>query len=557
VEAAAQSVLVGRETELAVLEEMLGSGLDARALVLVGEPGIGKTTLWTAASAAAGKRGWVVLSARPAAAEAEFSLAGLTDLLEGIAADVVDALAGPQRRALEVALLREEPEGAPRGPRVLAAAVLGVLRGLAAAGPVLVAVDDVQWLDPPSSQALAFAARRLAGDDVRFLLARREGSASALEGAFAAGELARLELGSLSFGAMWSIVARRVEGPLTRRVLRRVFEASGGNPLFALELARLFGEGEVAADGELTTLPAQLEELEPRQRLPSRVHELGPHGDLPAGEARLQDGLDARPRERRRERAAYGADHPGHARHRNLRRFGGRRHLHGRSGADLQLDLVPDAVCQSFAKAQDRNITDELNDGIRYLDLRVCGNGSLPAVPDPSDPFKPLPPDFVSISDNPVTCHELVSASLGDILSETRAFVDAHPDEVVFLDVNHLYQIDPDTLATKIEDGFAVQGGGSLLIPPQYCTQGDPDSGTCADPTKQWHSGATVPILVQLEDYYGTDVSAKTIPVTAQSVTDTGTGATFVPGSPGATNPGFVFHPIPTKGYLYDLKTTG
>ena len=133
--------------------------------------------------------------------------------------------------------------------------------------------------------------------------------------------------------------------------------------------------------------------------------------------------------------------------------------------------ISSDSICQSYAKAQNRGITDELNDGIRYFDLRICGSGDLPSSPEP--------PDFVAISANPVTCHELVAAPLGQILFQAADWAGKHPDEVIFLDFNHLYQVDPDTVATQVENAFDIGGGHSLLIPPQYCN-GDYNAGTCA-----------------------------------------------------------------------------
>jgi hypothetical protein len=130
-----------------------------------------------------------------------------------------------------------------------------------------------------------------------------------------------------------------------------------------------------------------------------------------------------------------------------------------------------DAVCQSYAKAQSRGTTDELNDGIRYFDLRVCGEGSLP-----TDPF---PPDFKAISGDPVTCHGVTSARFGEILFHASLWAGDHPNELLILDVNHEFEVNQGLLATQIEDAFKTDTG-SLLIPPPYCPPGDPDSGTCA-----------------------------------------------------------------------------
>ena len=259
---AAQSVLplVGRDAELAALADLLSRDGEARGLLLVGEAGIGKTTVWAAGIAVAEGRGMNVLSAQPAAAESGFSFAGLADLLEDIDTEVLEALPDPQRRVLDVTLLRVEPDDTPLGPRAVAAAVLGVLRGLAARESVLVAVDDLQWLDDASAQVLAFAARRLRDDRVGFLFTRCEGPVSALEQAFAPAELRRHELSTLSFGAVRTMLSHRLGLPLTRRVLRRVFETSGGNPLFALELVRLLAE-RGAVTGEELPLPEFVDEL--------------------------------------------------------------------------------------------------------------------------------------------------------------------------------------------------------------------------------------------------------------------------------------------------------
>ena len=168
--------VVGREPLLARLAELWSlAGPDA--VVLVGHPGMGKTTLWEAAiRAGAGRRR--VLSARPAEAEAPLSFSALIDLFAGVGDDELSDLPAPQRRALEAALLRTDPPEGGTALPVIHVGVLGALRALAAREPLLVAVDDVQWLDPPSAATLAFAARRTEGRGIRFLLARRPGVAS-------------------------------------------------------------------------------------------------------------------------------------------------------------------------------------------------------------------------------------------------------------------------------------------------------------------------------------------------------------------------------------------
>src|SRR6266508_2650652 len=159
--------IVGREAEIVVLREFVkADSLPGAALVLSGEPGSGKTTLWEAGVTAARERGIRVLKTRASGAEAQLSFAALIDLLDGVHPTELAGLPKPQLHALEVALLRAEPVSAPPESRAIALGSLNALRALGASEPLLVAIDDVQWLDPPSAEALAFAARRLDADAV-------------------------------------------------------------------------------------------------------------------------------------------------------------------------------------------------------------------------------------------------------------------------------------------------------------------------------------------------------------------------------------------------------
>jgi len=140
--------VVGREAQLLEVERFLdASAAGFAVLVLEGDAGIGKTTLWREARSRAGERGALVLSSRPSAAEAKLSFAALADLLARVDGDAFAALPGPQRDALEVALLRRRPVGKGPDSRAVAAAFLTPIRGLAVDGQVILAVDDWQWLD--------------------------------------------------------------------------------------------------------------------------------------------------------------------------------------------------------------------------------------------------------------------------------------------------------------------------------------------------------------------------------------------------------------------------
>src|SRR3954454_805864 len=141
--------LIGRETELDSIGAFLdGTRVQPGALVLEGEAGAGKTALWLAGLGLARERGFRVLEARPAEAEAKLAFAALADLLEGVLDDVLPSLPAPQRGALRVALLSERPGPEALDERAVGMVLLGSLRAVAAAGPVVVAIDDVQWLDP-------------------------------------------------------------------------------------------------------------------------------------------------------------------------------------------------------------------------------------------------------------------------------------------------------------------------------------------------------------------------------------------------------------------------
>ncbi len=168
-------MLVGRDTELAVIIATLDSARGGRsaALCLVGDPGIGKSTLLQAAQTA----GADFRRLTTVGIESELTLghAGLGDVLSD-AAEYLGDLPRAQRSAVEVALGRatSDSTGGP-DPYLVAVGTLSLLAAAAEQGPVLVIVDDFQWVDRESRRAIAFAARRLQHDRVAFVLARRPG----------------------------------------------------------------------------------------------------------------------------------------------------------------------------------------------------------------------------------------------------------------------------------------------------------------------------------------------------------------------------------------------
>jgi DNA-binding CsgD family transcriptional regulator len=268
--------VVGREGELdrlvAFLEDRAGL---PGAIAIEGPAGVGKTTLWRAAVDRAADAGYLVLACRPAGAEVQLSLTTLSDLLEPYVAAVLPALPPPQRRALEIALLLENEDGEAPDQRALAAGALNAIRALAATQPVLLAIDDVQWVDPPSGEVIEYVLRRLRSAPVAVLTSRRTGSAETarpVAGRAPAGDLRverafertpiRIEVGPLSLGALHRLLRTRTGLEFNRRTLQRIHETSGGNPFYALELARAMEARQRStpdgSDGPIATEPLPL-----------------------------------------------------------------------------------------------------------------------------------------------------------------------------------------------------------------------------------------------------------------------------------------------------------
>jgi DNA-binding CsgD family transcriptional regulator len=260
----------GRNGELAAVERFLsGVPLGPSALVLEGTTGIGKTTLWQVATQRATARGYATLCCRTAESEAKLALAALADLVTGLGDDLLARLPAPQRRALEVALLRRDARGPPRDPRALATAVRSVLVELAARAPLLVAVDDLQWLDAPSARMLEFAVRRLGTARVGLLATRRVGDPRAdrmhLERALPDERVVRVHVGPLGVAALHHIIRAKLGQALPRPVLVRVAQAADGNPLFAVEIARVLLAAGIPPPGQPLPVPRDVQALVARR----------------------------------------------------------------------------------------------------------------------------------------------------------------------------------------------------------------------------------------------------------------------------------------------------
>ena len=213
-------------------------------IVLRGQPGIGKTALLRAAIERAGEM--TVLRARGLEGEAQLPFAGLAELCEPVL-ELRDRLPAAQAAALAGAF--ELESAAPQARLAIGAALLGLLSLAAEEQPVLCVVDDLQWLDEPSLEALRFAARRLGADGVAMLLARRPAATDPAPG------VETLELGPLAADRALELLQAGREHPVPELVARRVLATAGGNPLALLEIPALLSrdelEGRAPVEGPL------------------------------------------------------------------------------------------------------------------------------------------------------------------------------------------------------------------------------------------------------------------------------------------------------------------
>ncbi len=234
---------LGRQAEIARIESFLvGVSGGPQLLLLEGDAGIGKTALLEYGRNAAAELGRHVLSTAPVETEMPLAYAGLADLLETIPQALVDALPFPQRHAVRQAVFQIEPSPEPIERRAMSMAVRALLQSLAQTRPVVLVIDDLPWLDPPSARILSFVMRRMHREPLGLLAAARTGWSEerlplAVDG-IPAGTLDRVHVGPLSLGAIREILGTRLGTTPGRSFLVRLHKISGGNPLFALELAK-------------------------------------------------------------------------------------------------------------------------------------------------------------------------------------------------------------------------------------------------------------------------------------------------------------------------------
>lgn len=250
--------IVGRDDSLARLSRFV-EDITSRpeSLVIVGEAGIGKTTLWQATVDAAAQRGYCVLLSGPVASEVGLAYSGLADLLTGVDRRHFLALPEPQRHALEIALLQREPDGRPPDARAIFTAFGGVVSALAKDAPVLVAVDDLHWLDASSRRALDYVARRLVDEHAGVLAAARFDADRETD---FSGH-ATLRLPPLGPGALHTLIKRSLGVSLTRPLALRVHRSTGGNPFFALALTEVLVTAGLPGASDPWPVPDDVQEL--------------------------------------------------------------------------------------------------------------------------------------------------------------------------------------------------------------------------------------------------------------------------------------------------------
>ncbi|WP_193044566.1 helix-turn-helix transcriptional regulator [Mycolicibacterium baixiangningiae] len=252
--------LISRDAELSAVDTFLAAVPSGTSvLILEGDAGIGKSTVWRAGIARARARGFRVLSARPVSSESASAYSSLAELFADVGTAVLDHLPAPQRLAIDRVLSRADDTGPGTDQRAVAAAVRSVIERLAQSAPVLVAIDDLQWLDPPTALVVAAVARRSSGP-VGFLVTVRAGEGARTDVLVEPSRperLQRAQVHPMPVGALHAVIASQLGKSLPRPKMAWLHEVSAGNPFHALELARALARDS----GATGPLPGTLAEL--------------------------------------------------------------------------------------------------------------------------------------------------------------------------------------------------------------------------------------------------------------------------------------------------------
>ena len=258
--------IVGREQELELVRRFLtAAGSAACALHLHGEAGIGKSTIWQQTLAEAAERGFRVVSSRPTEAEARMPFAGLNDLIGELLDGIQPDLPRPQRVALDAALLRATGDGMHAEPLAISLAVVGVLRAAAIRSPLLLAIDDVPWLDESSTIVLEFALRRLDLEPIGLVVSERTQPPTPeiprLVAAFDNGRVYDLPVTPLTPEQTDRLLAATLDLDVPPSLLARIHRVSGGNPFYSVEIGRALQRHGASVDSGELPIPDTLAAL--------------------------------------------------------------------------------------------------------------------------------------------------------------------------------------------------------------------------------------------------------------------------------------------------------
>ncbi len=330
--------ILGRSEERGQIDRLLKGARRGRsaALVLTGEPGIGKTLLLRYAEDRAG--GMTVLSARGFESESDLAFLGLGDLLRPLL-DYRADIPQPQAQALSGALGLEP--GTPGERFAVSAATLSLLGAGAEARPILGLVDDAHWLDGPSAQAITFAARRLDAEGVVLLFAAREGE----ERAFEPAGIPQYRLTGLDREAGTALLTAGAGGQLPPDLVDRLLDATAGNPLALKELPGVVSAAQLMGTEPLTEpLPVSSAIAQAFQRRVARLPEESRAALLVAAAC---DGADMAPIVRVLERMGRTARDLEPAEHAGLVTI-------TRGGFEFQHPLLRSTIYQEAAAADRR-----------------------------------------------------------------------------------------------------------------------------------------------------------------------------------------------------------
>jgi hypothetical protein len=256
-----------------------------------GDAGVGKTTLWLAGLEQARERGYRVLCARASEAESVMSYGTVADLLGDVDGEVLAGLPGVQRLAADRVLLQDTGGGPATDQRVVAATMVSVVEHLSEGAPVVIGIDDLQWLDKSSQAAVGFVARRLRGRAGLLVTERIQSDRGSVASWLQLGTpdgIDQVRIRPLSIRGLHRLISARLGRAFPRPTMMWIAEVSGGNPFYALEMARSLANQMPPGEALLPPTLAQLV----RSRIGDRVrysHPLLAHGvyaDTPPADRR-------------------------------------------------------------------------------------------------------------------------------------------------------------------------------------------------------------------------------------------------------------------------------